>query len=126
MLFSDVHLSNALVYMYFNLLLSGILTVSSFVKLLKLFSPIDSSELGNVTLIAFLNILVNLSLIPVIPSSIPGTSDLYYSFEDGVLSIYGSGKVPANLSATWTNSKTVEFNPSEVTEIIIEEGIIQI
>ena len=56
-------------------------------------------------------------------NSIPGTSDLYYSFEDGVLSIYGSGKVPANLSATWTNSKTVEFNPSEVTEIIIEEGI---
>ena len=53
-------------------------------------------------------------------NSIPGTSDLYYSFEDGVLSIYGSGKVPANLSATWTNSKTVEFNPSE---IIIEEGI---
>ena len=48
---------------------------------------------------------------------------MYYSFEDGVLSIYGSGKVPANLSATWTNSKTVEFNPSEVTEIIIEEGI---
>ena len=56
-------------------------------------------------------------------NSIPGTSDLYYSFEDGVLSIYGSGKVPANLSATWTNSKTVEFNPNEVTEIIIEEGI---
>ena len=56
-------------------------------------------------------------------NSIPGTSDLYYSFEDGVLSIYGSGKVPANLSATWTNSKTVEFNPREVTEIIIEEGI---
>ena len=56
-------------------------------------------------------------------NSIPGTSDLYYSFEDGVLSIYGSGKVLANLSATWTNSKTVEFNPSEVTEIIIEEGI---
>lgn len=56
-------------------------------------------------------------------NSIPGTSDLYYSFEDGVLSIYGSGKVPANLSATWTNSKKVEFNPSEVTEIIIEEGI---
>ena len=56
-------------------------------------------------------------------NSIPGTSDLYYSFEDGVLSIYGSGKVPANLSATWTNSKTVEFNSSEVTEIIIEEGI---
>ena len=48
---------------------------------------------------------------------------MYYSFEDGVLSIYGSGKVPANLSATWTNSKTVEFNPNEVTEIIIEEGI---
>ena len=69
MLFSDVHFSNALVYMYFNLLLSGIVTVSSFVKLLKLFSPIDSSELGNVTLIAFLNILVNLLLIPVIPSS---------------------------------------------------------
>ena len=39
------------------------------------------------------------------------------------MSIYGSGQVPANLSATWTNSKTVEFNPSEVTEIIIEEGI---
>ena len=56
-------------------------------------------------------------------NSIPGTSDLYYSFDDGVLSIYGSGKVPANLSATWTNSKTVEFNPNEVTEIIIEEGI---
>ena len=56
-------------------------------------------------------------------NSIPGTSDLYYSFEDGVLSIYGSGKVPTNLSATWTNSKTVEFNPNEVTEIIIEEGI---
>ena len=56
-------------------------------------------------------------------NSIPGISDLYYSFEDGVLSIYGSGKVPANLSATWTNSKTVEFNPNEVTEIIIEEGI---
>ena len=56
-------------------------------------------------------------------NSIPGTSDLYYSFEDGVLSIYGSGKVPANLSATWTNSKTVEFTPNEVTEIIIEEGI---
>ena len=55
-------------------------------------------------------------------NSIPGTSDLYYSFEDGVLSIYGSGKVPANLSATWTNSKTVEFNPNEVTEIIIEEA----
>ena len=33
-------------------------------------SAIYSSELGNVTLIAFLNILVNLSLIPVIPSSI--------------------------------------------------------
>ena len=59
-------------------------------------------------------------------NSIPGTSDLYYSFEDGVLSIYGSGKVPANLSATWTNSKTVEFNPNEVTEIIIEEGITRI
>ena len=54
---------------------------------------------------------------------IPGTSDLYYSFEDGVLSIYGSGKVPASLSATWTSSKTVKFNPGGVTEIIIEEGI---
>lgn len=56
-------------------------------------------------------------------NSIPGTSDLYYSFEDGVLSIYGSGKVPASLSATWTSSKTVKFNPGGVTEIIIEEGI---
>ena len=56
-------------------------------------------------------------------NSIPGTSDLYYSFEDGVLSIYGSGKVPANLSLSWTSSKTVKFNPNEVTEIIIEEGI---
>ena len=56
-------------------------------------------------------------------NSIPGTSDLYYSFEDGVLSIYGSGKVPSSLSATWTNSKTVKFNPGGVTEIIIEEGI---
>ena len=56
-------------------------------------------------------------------NSIPGTSDLYYSFADGVLSIYGSGKVPASLSATWTSSKTVKFNPGGVTEIIIEEGI---
>ena len=56
-------------------------------------------------------------------NSIPGTSDLYFSFEDGVLSIYGSGKVPASLSATWTSSKTVKFNPGGVTEIIIEEGI---
>ena len=48
---------------------------------------------------------------------------MYYSFEDGVLSIYGSGKVPASLSATWTSSKTVKFNPGGVTEIIIEEGI---
>ena len=58
-----------------------------------------------------------------VSNSIPGTSDLYYSFEDGVLSIYGSGKVPASLSATWTSSKTVKFNPGGVTEIIIEEGI---
>ena len=36
-------------------------------------------------------------------NSIPGTSDLYYSFEDGVLSIYGyqqHGQIQKRLSST--------------------------